>query len=547
MEPAEPNVKSGTSSKVPEEKTGLLLRRMIELTGAALFVGMLFLQPPAGMPSPAYRLAAVTVLMAALWLTEIIPIAVTALIPLAAYPLLGIATSDAIGKTYLDKNIFLFLGGFIIALGIEKWGLHRRMALHIVQQIGFSPRRIVFGFMASTGFLSMWISNTASTMLMLPIGLALLAALSDVFDENNSAHATNRVEQRVLDQLAVAMLLGIAYSASLGGLSTTVGTPTNVTMLGIWETRSELVAEYGTLSMGTWLASFFPLSLMMILAAWQILTSGIPPLPHAENLGRSFFRERLQQLGKPTREEWIVLAIFVLTAGLWIFRSPLTFGERTILPGWGPIVKTFLLDHLDAGPAFENGLPIHDSTVAILMAILLFFLPARPDRSGHSRRLMDWETVQHRVPWGILLLIGGGLAMAEAFQSTGLSQWIGTRLVDQAASAPVWVLVASVCVLMTFLTEFTSNIATVSTLVPVLIDAALELDMDPRLIMIPATISASCAFMLPIATPPNAIVFSSGRIAMRQMVKYGILLNLAGVLFVTLATFLLFKPIAGIP
>ena len=508
---------------------------------------MLSLPSPTDLPSPAYRLAAVTVLMAVLWLTEAIPIAVTAMIPLALYPVLGIETADDIGKAYLDKNIFLFLGGFIIALGIEKWNLHRRMALQIVQLVGFGPKRIVIGFMIATGFLSMWISNTASTMLMLPIGLALLAALADVIDDETEGDGPHPETDNVLARLGVAMLLGIAYSANLGGLCTTVGTPTNVQMLSIWDGRENLVEQYGPISMGTWIASYLPLSILMIFAAWQLLTYGIPPFPHAERLGRTFFRERKRKLGPMSREEKLILVIFILTALLWIFRSPIKFGDVTVVSGWGPAVKSFVLDRLEADSAFAKGLPVHDSTVAIFMAILLFFIPAAPDDAGNPRRLMDWDTVQHRLPWGILILIGGGLAMAGAFDATGLSEWIGTRLFADAEGLPPIVLVIGICFLMTFLTEFTANVATVSTLVPVFLDAAVGLNVDPRLLMIPATVSASCAFMLPIATPPNAIVFSSGRITMGQMMKYGILLNLVGVLLVTLVSFLLLKPIAGIP
>ena len=509
------------------------------VAGGALFVGLLSAQTPDGMPAAAQRLAAVTALMAVLWMTQAIPIAATSLIPLAAFPLLGIQSAKVVSKSYIDQNIFLFLGGFIIALGIEKWGLHRRIALHIVRLLGSGPKRIVLGFMLATAFLSMWISNTASTLLMLPIGLALLTSLRDLSPTGGDV-GEKSASDAAYDRLSVVVLLGIAYSASLGGLTTLVGTPTNVAFQRIW---TERFPDAPALSAGEWMVAVVPFGAVFLLCAWGVLTFRLPVLPGAERFQRGFFTERLRALGKPSRAEWLMLVVFVTTAALWIFRKPLSWQGQIVVSGWSEIVVGWLSEW---GVSSENPADwVHDSTVAVAMALLMFFIPAGRDGKQRVRYLMDWETAE-RLPWGILLLIGGGFALADGFSVSGLSQWIGDSFAGAVAGWPIWLLVGCVCLLMTFLTELTSNVATVSTILPILAGTALSIGVDPRLLMFPATISASCAFMLPIATPPNAIVFGSGRIRMGQMMRYGILLNILGVILMTLATYLLLVPQLGI-
>jgi sodium-dependent dicarboxylate transporter 2/3/5 len=277
------------------------------------------------------------------------------------------------------------------------------------------------------------------------------------------------------------------------------------------------------------------------------------PLPRQigdAGLGRALFKERLRALGRPSAGEGAMLLIFVTTAALWIFREPLEFQtaggkeQFTLFQGWSPAYERFLVEHLGADPEFADG-AVHDGTVAILMAVLMFVIRVPTQRHGWAP-LMDWPSVEVGMPWGILLLIGGGFAMASAFSSTGLSAWLGAFLADSLAGAPLLIVVASVCLLMTFLTEFTSNVATVSTLLPVLAGAAVTLGYDPRLVMLPATVTASCAFMLPVGTPPNAIVFASGRVTIGHMMRHGLLLNIAGVILVTAITFLLVIPLMGI-
>jgi sodium-dependent dicarboxylate transporter 2/3/5 len=485
--------------------------------------------------------------MAILWVLQPIPIAATSLVPLAAYPLLGIQTAADVSRSYIDANVFLFFGGFVVALGLEKWGLHRRMALHVVHAIGSSPRRIVLGVMSATAFLSMWISNTATTMLMLPIALALLRTLEEVEGPASPSGAQDPRQKRMLAHLGVALMLGIAYSASCGGFATLVGTPTNVAFVGQW---GALFPGAPQPSMGQWVLAFFPLSVALLAVSFVGLTWQLPSQMGDAGLGRALFKERLRALGRPSAGEWAMLIIFVATAALWIFREPLEFQSAggkeplTVFPGWSPAYERFLVEYLGTDPAIAHG-AIHDGTVAMLMAVLMFVIRV-PTRLHGWTPLMDWTSVEVGMPWGILLLIGGGFAMASAFSSTGLSAWLGTLLADSLAGAPLLIVVASICALMIFLTEFTSNVATASTFLPILAGAAVTLEYDPRLLMLPATVAASCGFMLPVGTPPNAIVFASGRVTTGHMLRHGLLLNIVSVFLITAVTFLLVIPLMGI-
>lgn len=509
---------------------------------ACVFFAVIWFYPaPADLPPAAQRLAAVTAFMAVMWLSQAIPIAATALIPLALFPLLGIQAAADVSQSYIKSSIFLFLGGFVIALGIEKWGLHRRLALHVVRILGTSLKRVVLGFMLATAFLSMWISNTASTLLMLPIALAMITSLRELTDtpESSAGEVANPLDD-TLSRMTLALLLGIAYSASLGGLTTLVGTPTNVTFVGIWSQEFPAAPE---MSAGRWMVAVAPLGIVFLFCTWGVLVCRLPRLPSGRQLNRSFFGDRLRKLGPPTQAERLMLIVFATTALLWVFRKPLQFGAFTFPYSWGVPLKEGLI-HLGVA-ADAAAKYVDDSTVAMLMALLMFFIPAARDDKGRRQYLMDWETAE-KLPWGILLLIGGGFALAGAFTKTGLSEWIGRRFADGVQDWPLLLIIASVCFLLTFLTELTSNVATVSTLIPILASVSPRLGIDPRLILIPATISASCAFMLPIATPPNAIVFGSGRVRMGDMAKYGIVLNLLGVVLITAATYLLIVPQFGI-
>jgi len=511
--------------------------------GLVLFLGLLVMPTPAGMSHEGRRLLAVIVLMSTYWLTSAMPIAATSLIPLVAFPFLGIQTADVVSQEYINKQVFLFLGGFIIALGIEKWGLHERLALHIVSLLGTSLKRVILGFMLATAFLSMWISNTASTLLMTPIGIALVISLQNSCARTGQAELSDRVERDgPMGPFAISLMLGIAWSASIGGLTTLVGTVTNVQFQAIWEKQFPDAPE---LSAGDWLTAFGPVGLVMLFIAWWLLVWKMPT-PDQNRVERSFFTDRLKSLGRPARAEWAMLVVFLLTAFLWTFRKPLSMGEGSVLqiPGWQTAVHWMLTEELGATAEFARK-SVHDSTVAVMMALVMFVIPVRKTADHKTEFLMDWETAR-RLPWAILLLVGGGLAIAGAFRQTGLAEWVGSTFADSASGWPVWLLVLTICFLMTFLTEFATNMVLVTVMLPVLADAALQLQMDPRLLMLPATVSASCAFMLPIGTPPNAIVFSSGILTMGDMVKRGLLLNLSGVLFMTLATLFYLAPAMGL-
>lgn len=513
--------------------------------GLVLFFGIWLMPTPDLMAPEAQRLLAVTALMSAFWLTQAIPIGATSLIPVVAFPLLGIQGPDGVSSAYINKLTFLFLGGFIIALGIERWGLHQRMALHIVRLLGTSLRRVILGFMLATAFLSMWISNTASTLLMTPIAIALVVSLQDAIPGDSKRdpkelEATRGVDRNgPLGPFGIALMLSIAWAASIGGLTTLVGTVTNVQFVGLWENAFPDGPE---ISAGKWLATFAPVGLVLILLAWGMLTFRMPS--PGSGIDRSFFTDRLKSLGKPSRAEWTMLGIFATTALLWTFRKPLQFGSEPLLPGWGSVVSWFLQTKLGATAEFAKG-AVHDSTVAVGMSVLMFMLPSGMRENGRSLRIMDWDTAV-KLPWQILLLVGGGFAIAGGFEQTGLAEWVGDAFATSVSSWQTWAVIMAVCFLLTFLTEFATNVVVVSVILPVLAEASLRLNVDPRLLMLPAAASASCAFMLPIGTPPNAIVFSSGILTMGDMARKGFLLNLIGVVLMTLATVFYLVPALGI-
>lgn len=501
------------------------------MTACCVFGVLLWIPTPHEMTIEAQRLAAVTAFMAVFWLMQPVSIAVTSLLPLAAYPLMGILSASQVSQEYANHNVFLFLGGFAIAVAIEQCGLHRRIALHIISRVGSHPRQIVMGFMLASALLSMWISNTATTMMMLPIALALLSTLSDAVCISNPESDGSEVER-----LTIPVLLGIAYASSIGGLSTFVGTPTNVSFLGYWD-RTFVPAGYKNLSMAEWMATFVPLSLMMLATTALIMTWGLKPLSNADRLSRLFFRDRLKSLGPASGTEMRVFCVFLTTALLWVLRKPLQFEEIQILPDWpsfvirlGQLVQTDL-EYLRS--------MVQDSTIAIAMAALLFLIPGEKDAHGERAPVMSWAIAEKRLPWGMILLIGSGFAMASGFQETGLSAWLGNQFAILFADQSTFLLILGVCLMVTFLTEFTTNVATVNTLLPTLAAMSVEMEIDPRLLLVPATVSASCAFMLPIATPPNAIIFGSGRVPMKAMIRYGIMLNLIGSLLVTGVTLVL--------
>lgn len=509
-------------------------------------IGMLICPAPEGLPISAWRLLAVTLGMAILWFTQAIPVAATSLLPLCAYPLLGIQKSDDVAKSYIDSNIWLALGGFVIALGIERWGLHRRMALHVLCSLGTSPRRLVLGFMVATAFLSMWISNTAATLMMMPIGLALLRTLEEIATGATKPTAgRSGSETAAIDPLSwlpvlgTALVLGIAYAASIGGTLTPVGTPTNVVFLGMWRRQFPGAPDIPS---GQWIMSFLPFGILMILASWMVLTWYLPR--QVQNwLGAEFFRDRLRSLGRTSRAERWMLFVFVSTALMWVFRAKFQIGDEPLVLGWGHWLETTLKSLNWAGDFKASYL--HDATVSIGMCLLMFCIPIEKTPQGRTTFLMDWETAQ-RLPWDVILLFGGGFAMAGAFETTGLAHWIGDLLTAGMTfrSIILWMLIITAS--LTFLTEFTSNVATANMFLPIVASISVSLGYDPRLLMIPATISTSVGFMMPVGTPPNAIAFSTGRARFDQMAKYGFVLNLVGIILVSAVTLIWMVPVMGI-
>lgn len=505
--------------------------------GPLVFLAVATMPAVEGLNPAAQRLLAVTLWMAVWWVTQAIPIAATSLLPLALFPVCGIQSAKTVSQSYLGDSSFLYLGGFVIALGIERWGLHRRLALLTVNATGTSPAQIVFGFMLATFCLSMWISNTATTVLMLPIALALLTSLERLPADAGAKASTPDPH---FNHLALALTLGIAYSASIGGLATLVGTPTNLAFVDIW---NKSFPGQPAVSASQWMLTWTPFGFVMLLCTWRILIFGLRTPAGFDRFDRSFFRHKLRELGPMTFAEGAMLTLFASTALLWLFRTDFTFGDWVLIRGWGSAMATWL-QHIGV-PAEKSLEFVSDGTVAMTVATLMFVLPAQRSRNGQVKYLMDWQTTA-KIPWGIMLLFGGGFAIAGAFESTKLSEWIGGIFKVLADGQPTWVLVIAVCVLLTFLTEFTSNVATVNTVLPIIAAASVALDVDPRMLMIPATVSASCAFMLPIGTPPNAIVFGTGRIRMSQMAGYGIILNLLGVVLAVAATYGLMVPQLGI-
>lgn len=458
-------------------------RRIGLFLGPLLFILLLLLPLPEGMSPEARAVAAVTVLMAVWWISEALPMAVTALVPIVAFPLLGVMSTAETTTGYANHLIYLFLGGFLIAMAMQRWDLHRRIALHTIRLVGSNPRRTVLGFMLATAFLSMWISNTATAMMMLPIGLAVIDRLNA--DKDNQG-------------FSVALLLGIAYAASIGGVSTLIGTPPNAILAGVLEQQFGI-----SIGFADWLIFAFPLSLLMLLLSWIYLTRIAHPLQQDDGEGmHQLIQQQLHELGPLRREEGLVLVVFITVACAWILR--------------GLVSVSWLKG-------------VSDATIAMAGAIILFMIPV-DWRKG--RFLLDWQSAV-KLPWEIIILFGGGFTLASGFADSGLTVWIINQLGD-LQDVPVWLLIALVTLLVIFLTEVTSNTATATIILPVMGALAGAMSVSPTLFMIPAAIAASYAFMLPVATPPNAIVFSGGYLTVPQMARAGLWLNLLAVVLISL-------------
>lgn len=504
-------MKVDNGTKKPNKKSQRTRMQNIGLLlGPLLFFIILFTLSPEGMSKEALAVLASTVWIATWWITEAIPIPATALLPIILFPLTG-AVEEGITNSYGDSTIFLFLGGFVIALAMEKWNLHRRIALNIILVVGTSTQRLVLGFMVATGFLSMWISNTATAMMMMPIAMAVILHVND----------TVGVENPNDTPFGKAIMLGVAYSASIGGLGTLIGTPPNTIFAGVVK---EL---YGVdLSFARWMLFGVPLSVFMLIFTWVYLVKVAFPINIKELPGgREVIQTEKAQLGKMSFEEKLVLTVFAITAFAWISRSFLV----------DLLAKTTTV--LDQYPGIGN---IDDTVIAIAAAVTLFVLPSRQSKAG---KLLRWEDAKN-IPWGILLLFGGGLAIAKGFKDSGLAEWIGEQLMV-LQNINFILLIAIVATLVLFLTEVTSNTATATMMFPIMASLAFALDVHPYALMIAAGIAASCAFMLPVATPPNAIVFGSGHLRINDMVKTGFWINIVAIFVITLAVYFLMPLVWG--
>ena len=483
-----------------DEKKGLPPIKTAGLIGGPVVFLLLMLGTGIeGMTPAAQAAAAVTLLMAIWWVTEAIPIYATALVPIVLFPITGVLSVAETTANYGHELIYLFLGGFLLAIAIQKWKLHRRIALTIVGLFGTEPTRLILGFMVATGFLSMWISNTASAMMMVPIGLAVIAQLTHML----------RAQGSELDLRAghfpfgMALMLGIAYAASIGGLATIIGSPPNAIFVG-YVSRIEGVE----ISFLQWMLYGLPLSVVGLVGAWLYLTRIAHPVHTTAFPGLGDVIDDERKSLKPLKgPEARVLIIFCVVAGLWILRGILA-----------PV-----LDQIGLGG-------LNDTTIAVFGGLLLFLVPAKLEE---KKFLLEWSDTAD-VPWGILILFGGGLALAAGIEESGLATWLGDNL-GLLEGAPLIAVLGALVLLVIFLTEVTSNTSTASIFVPIVAILATVVGVHPYVLMITVVTAASCAFMLPIATPPNAVVFASEYVTMRQMMKAGVWLNISFALLIVVA------------
>lgn len=469
-----------------------MLKGIGTVLGPALFaLGALW--QPESLSDPQWFVVRTATWMLAWWLTEALPIAATALLPIILFPLGNVLGIREVCEAYGHYLVFLFLGGFLLALGIEKWNLHKRIALHIIRATGDSANRMILGFMLASAFLSMWISNTATTVMMLPIATSVIGVvLAD----------RNEIDARRQRLFALTLMLGVAYAANIGGIATLIGTPPNIAMKGAIEETYDV-----TISFSHWMVLGVPFSALMLILTYLVLTR----LVYRNRIGRfegarAVIKHELQKLGRIGKGERGVLVVFILTASLWIARG----GINSLLESW------------------NQGVKLSDTAIAIAGGLLLFLVPGEEK----GKPLLEWEDTR-RLPWGILLLFGGGLALAAAFKSTGLIEVVAQGFNALANLDTIWIILILTTTAL-FLTELMSNLALVQVFVPVVASVAVGMGYQPLLFAVPVTLAASCAFMFPMSTPPNAIVFASGHVRIPDMAKAGIWLNLLAIALIAI-------------
>lgn len=453
---------------------------------------------PADMSHLAWHTAGITMLLATWWATEVLPIPITSLLPLLLFPAFGIMPIGETTAPYAAPIIFLLLGGFIIATGLTKWKLHRRLALNILVHVGTNPAAIIAGFMGVTALISMWISNTASALMMMPIALSLVTEID---------------KTKEYERFLLCLMLGVAYGASIGGLGTIIGTPPNLLVVGFMKQTYDI-----EISFLEWMLLGVPVVVVMIALAWWMLTRWVYPFDSGNiHLSQGMIANELQKMGKLTQPEKRLALVFLLIATAWIIRLPIQQHFAILL--W-----------------------LDDAIIAVGGAVLMFFFP-----SGHTQEkttvLLDWESA-NRIPWGVLLLFGAGLSLAAAIEKTGLAGWLSIHL-SALANLELIFIILGLVTLVIFLTELTSNTATTATLLPILGALAVNHGIEPMLLIAPTALAASCAFMLPIATAPNAVVYSTGHVTISQMANAGLKLNLIGIAVLTSLSYLIVPALFG--
>lgn len=450
-------------------------------------------------------MAGITLWMAIWWLTEVVHLAVTSFIPFVFLPLLGIADAKTVAFQYMDPVIFLFVGGFLLAFAIEKHGMHQRIALGILSRVGRSPSSILAGVMTVAFLLSMWISNTATVMMLLSAVLAIAKQMD--------GHADDKSARKI----GAALLVGLAYAATVGGMSTLVGTPPNMVFYRVF---TETYPAHKGMDFLRWFAVAFPVAVVFLCLAFVIIQRSLLGHHAGVKFDRRLFGAQLRSLGKLNRDQAVVLSIFILTVLLWFTREGIQAGSF-YFTGWSALLPD---------PQY-----VQDGTVAVLMALLLFLIPGK-EQKGEA--LLEWEDAG-RLPFGIILLFGSGFALAKGFELSGLSQWLAGRL-TLLEQAPLWLVVLMICAVVCIISEFASNVASIQLVLPILVSLQTVLKVDPLLLMVPATLAASLGFMLPVATAPNTIVFGTGYIRVREMMRAGWWMDLAGVGLITLAVLLFY-------
>ncbi|WP_307396662.1 SLC13 family permease [Bacillus horti] len=506
------NSEGGSNNKrnepEPEIKKPYTRAQVVGLfLGPALFILTLLFFHPEGLSTEAKSVLAVTLWIAVWWITEALPIPATSLLPLVLLPITGAMSGSDVASSYGNDIIFLFLGGFFIATAMEKWNLHKRMALFIIAMIGTSTQRILLGFMVATGFLSMWVSNTAAVMMMIPMGLAITVQVASAIK--------NTPQESELPKFEKALIFGIGYAGTIGGLGTLIGTPPNIIL------AAQMDELFGIkISFAQWMIFAAPVVILMLFITWIYLgrykfSTSIQQLPG----GRELIQSERRALGQTSFEEKSVGAVFVFAAFMWITREFF----------W-----------VEDGLFFE--IPgISDGMIAIMAAALLFTIPAK---AKSSLRILNWNDSK-TIPWGVLLLFGGGLAIAAGFRTTGLSDWMGEQLTVLDGLSLV-VIIACATLLIMAMTEITSNTATATMILPVVGALAIALNIHPFALMVPCAMAANCAFMLPVGTPPNAIIFGTGKLKIIEMVRAGFAVNVVATIIIILAVYYLLPLVFGI-